>query len=256
MTKMSQNKNFNDASTPLSPASLLVPAREDAPELLDEGEGSLVDVRISLDEMCRINQVFGGIRALNRYLKPQLRKAKQTVCLVDIGAGSGQMALELVQWAERQRIELEIYPLDFSERHLSIAQENIQARPHIHLIEANALALPFPPSQIDYFISCLFIHHLSPNELIKLLRESYQLARRGIIMSDIVRGHLHLAAFHLIQPIFARNFLTRHDAAVSIKRAYTPDELKMFAEAAGIKNARVHNHFPWRMTIEAYKDEL
>jgi ubiquinone/menaquinone biosynthesis C-methylase UbiE len=256
MIEMSQNETKAAASALLNPASFLVPAREDAPEMLDEGAGSVEEVHLSLDEMVLINQVFGGYSALSRYLKPQLEKAGQSVSIVDIGAGSGTLALSLVNWAKRQQIKLEIYPLDFSERHLSIAHETIQSKPNIQLIQANALALPFASCQIDYFISCLFMHHLQPEEIIKLLRDSYQLAKRGIVMSDIVRSHLHLLAFRFIQPIFARNFLTRHDAAVSIKRAYTVEELKAFAKAAGIENARVYSHFPWRMTIEAHKDEI
>lgn len=256
MAEMSQNKNCAQYSLLLSPASFFVPEREDASEWLDAGEGSMADVRSSLGEMSLINQLFGGYRALDCRLKPLLKNAKQTVSIVDIGAGSGILAQELMTWAEGQKVKLEIYALDFSQRHLFIAQENIRANPTIQLIQADALALPFYPYKIDYFISCLFMHHLQPDKLIKLLHDSYQLARRGIIMSDIVRGHLPLAAFRLIQPIFARHFLTRHAAVISIKRAYTAEELKAFAQAAGIENARVHSHFPWRMTIEAYKDEL
>ena len=97
------------------------------------------------------------------------------------------------------------------------------------------------------------MHHFSPELLVELLRTIYRLAHRGIIMSDIVRGYLPLAVFRLIQPVFARHFLTRHDGTVSIKRAYAPHELTQLAHAAGIENARVYSYFPWRMTLVAEK---
>jgi hypothetical protein len=50
-----------------------------------------------------------------------------------------------------------------------------------------------------------------------------------------------------------RNYLTRHDGALSIRRAYVPDELLAMAREAGLETARVYAHFPWRMTLVAEK---
>jgi hypothetical protein len=74
-------------------------------------------------------------------------------------------------------------------------------------------------------------------------------------MTDLVRGYLPLLAFALIKPIFARHLFTWHDGKRSIQRAYTPDELRTFAQAAGINDVRVQAHFPWRMTLVALKSE-
>jgi ubiquinone/menaquinone biosynthesis C-methylase UbiE len=241
------------SSPTIGAASFLVPPRIDQAELLDQGEGSLEDVRANLDEMWRINQAFAGIRSLTQYLKPQLN---QPMRIVDLGTGSGRLALHLLNWAKRHNLEMHVYPLDLSPRNLSIAQDNIQSNPSVHPIQADGLALPFAPNSVDYYISSLFMHHFSPDALIDLLRETYRLARCGIIMSDIVRGYLPLAAFRLVQPIFARHYLTRHDGILSIKRAYTPRELLEMARAAGIENARVTTHFPWRMTLIAVKSDV
>jgi hypothetical protein len=72
-------------------------------------------------------------------------------------------------------------------------------------------------------------------------------------MSDLVRGWLPYFSFKLIQPIFAHNYLTRHDGALSIRRAYTPRELHRFALRAGLPEPRVHVHWPWRMTLVVEK---
>ncbi len=82
-----------------------------------------------------------------------------------------------------------------------------------------------------------------------LLQASYEASRRGLMMTDLVRGWLPYFAFKLVQPIFACNYLTRQDGAVSIRRAYKPPELLALARAAGLQNARVYTHCPWRMTL-------
>jgi hypothetical protein len=92
--------------------------------------------------------------------------------------------------------------------------------------------------------------------VIDVLRETYNRSRHGIIMSDLIRGYLPLLAFRSIQFIFARHYLTRHDGTLSIRRAYTPDELRSLAQAAGIETARVYSHFPWRMTLVVEKPRV
>jgi hypothetical protein len=239
----------NPLYMPQSP-SFLVPSRMDAPELLDMGAGTLGDVRENFADLWRINRFLGGIRAVTQHLYPRLEEHQEPITLVDIGSGSADIAATIKRWAARHTFDMKLLGLDLSARHLSIAQ--LQDSP-LQFVQADALNLPFSSQKVDYFVSCLFLHHFSPEQVVKLLARTFDLARHGIIMSDIVRGYLPQIAFKLGQPIFARNFLTRHDGIVSIRRAYTPTELQQLAGVAGLRHAHVHTHFPWRMTLVAYK---
>lgn len=234
--------------------AFLVPARIDQTELLDQEHWPFADVKANLQEMWKLNQAFSGIRAVTKYLKPHRLDPTQPIRIVDLGTGSGLLALHLIrQWAPKHHLPVEVYPLDISLRNLGVAQQNLQSVLFPNLLQANGFMLPFAEHSIDYFISSLFMHHFAPQLLVDLLRHIYRLAGQGIVMSDIVRGYLPLAAFRLIQPIFARHFLTRHDGTVSIKRAYTPTELLHMAHMAGIDHPRVYTCFPWRMTLVADK---
>ena len=247
-TRLTDNRGM--VRSEIGAASFMIPQRSNENELLDQGAGSLADVRANLHEMWRFNQLFAGVSTLTRYLNVNV---SQPMRVVDVGSGSGNLALALCTWAQQHDVEMVVYPLDFSARHLAIAQETVETTPNVQLLQADGLALPFAPDSIDYFVSSLFLHHFSPESLVALLRETYRLARRGIIMSDIVRGHLPLAAFRVTQPLLARHFLTRHDGILSIKRGYTPQELTELAHEAGLLNVRVVRHFPWRMTLVADK---
>lgn len=236
--------------------AFLVPPRCDQPELLDLGAGTPDDVRASLYEMWRLNHVFGGIHALTAHLLPLLQQAQQPLCVADIGTGAASIAHYLDRWAASHHLKLKILALDISGRNLDVARENNNAAARVRLVQADAEALPLAAGVVDYYISSLFLHHFAPAQVIQMLRAMYQRARRGIIMSDLVRGHLPMMAFGVIQPIFARNVLTRHDGRVSIRRAYRPRELLALAHAANIPNARVFMHFPWRMTLVAEKHHV
>ncbi len=243
--------NSPAAAEAIGAPAFLVPPRCDQPELLDMGAGTPDDVRASLYEMWRLNHVFGGIHALTAHLLPLLRQARQPLCVADIGTGAASIAHYLDRWAAHHHLKLKILALDISGRNLAVARENSTAR--VRLVQADATALPLAVGAVDYYISSLFLHHFTPAQVIEMLRTMYQRARRGLIMSDLVRGHLPMLAFGMIQPIFARNALTRHDGRVSIRRAYRPCELLALARAAGIDDARVYMHFPWRMTLTAEK---
>lgn len=234
-------------------SALLVPPRYDQPELLDMGAGEPADVKASLSDLWRINRYLGGIPALTRHLFPRLQAQTGVVTLADIGTGSAEIPALISRWASRHRVSVRIVPIDLASRNLAIARGFVQSLPNVHLVQADARNLPFPREGVDYIMSSVFLHHFSPEQMIDLLRQAFAIARRGIVMSDGVRGWLPLIAFKIGQPIFARSYITRFDGAASIRRAYTPSELRQFAAEAGLTNARVYRHPLWRMTLVADK---
>jgi hypothetical protein len=236
--------------------TILIPTRVEREEFLDLGAGSARDVRQNLGQMQRINDWFGGTRALFSHLLPRLARHNSRVTLLDLGTGMAGIPAALIRWGRRRGVEIRIFGIDRSRRIIDTTRRDIAS---IDLLQADARDLPFLPGSVDYVISSLFLHHLSPIELSDTLCQSYHLARKSVIMSDLVRGWLPWVAFHLIQPVVAPNHLTRRDGLLSILRAYTPAELFEIAHLAVDENqpvhpplpadVRVYSHWPWRMTL-------
>lgn len=238
--------------------SLLIPERRNQEELLDLGAGTQHDVEESLRDLWHINRYLGGIPPLTRHLFPRLRAHHGLVTVVDIGAGSGEIAALITRWAARHKIALRLIAFDLSMRHLDIARTVAASAlaaemPALRLVQADVGHLPLGAGTADYLISSLFLHHFSPEQVVAILRDTFAHARCGIIMSDTQRGWLPLIAFKLLQPIFARSYITRFDGAASVRRAYTPAEFRALALEAGLTNVRVTRHFPFRMTLTADK---
>jgi hypothetical protein len=51
--------------------------------------------------------------------------------------------------------------------------------------------------------------------------------------------------------LFLHNRLIREDGALSILRSFKPDELLNLARRAGLNNASVERHFPYRLVLAA-----
>jgi hypothetical protein len=51
--------------------------------------------------------------------------------------------------------------------------------------------------------------------------------------------------------LFLHNRLIREDGALSILRSFTPEEMLDLARRAGLDNARVERHFPYRVVLAA-----
>ena len=227
-----------------------MPTRVDGEEWLDEGRGTSEAIDRSLADLGRINRWLGGRRGLASYLYPRIRRCQtDRVRVLDLGAGGCTIPKAIARWARHAAISLQIYALDLHHAHLRWAQRRLQTWPEIVFIQGDVRALPLAEGSVDFVISSLFLHHFTAPELIQVLPQWARLARRSLIMTDLVRHPAPYWFMKATSPLFARSTITRHDAAVSIRRAYRAQELQSIAAEAGLAQARVHTCFPYRMIL-------
>ena len=227
-----------------------LPTRIEGEEWLDQGHGTPEAIDQSLADLDRINRWLGGVQGLASHLYPRIRQCRSdTVRVLDLGAGGCTISEMLARWARDAAVPLQIYALDRRHAHLQWARRNVEARSEFAFVQGDVLALPFAEASVDFVISSLFLHHFTTTALIQLLPKWARLARQGLIMTDLVRHPVPYWFMKATSPVFARSTITRHDAAVSIQRAYRPDELQRIAEEAGLTQARVYTCFPYRMIL-------
>jgi hypothetical protein len=73
-----------------------------------------------------------------------------------------------------------------------------------------------------------------------------------VIINDL---HRHFFAYYSIRTLttlFSKSPMVRHDAPVSVRRAFRPAELLKIADRAGVP-ARVYRSFPYRLVLVADK---
>jgi 2-polyprenyl-3-methyl-5-hydroxy-6-metoxy-1,4-benzoquinol methylase len=227
-----------------------LPTRIDGEEWLDLGYGTPEAIDRSLADLSRINRWLGGTRGLATHLYPRIRGCRaEQVRVLDLGAGGCTIPQTLARWARRESIPVRIFAVDLRHAHLRWARRNLQTWPEITFVQGDVLAPAMAEASVDFVISSLFLHHFTTEALIQVLPAWVGLARQSLIMTDLVRHPVPYWFMKAASPVFAHSAITRHDAAVSIRRAYRPHELYRIANEAGFAQARVYAYFPYRMTL-------
>ncbi|MCZ7572231.1 MAG: methyltransferase domain-containing protein [Ardenticatenaceae bacterium] len=227
--------------------------RQEHPELLDGDHGTLAEVAESLDDLTRINTCLFGIAATLDPLKRRVRAAPKPVSVLDLGTGNGHLACALANWAFREHIALRLLAADVNPRHVAVAAAELHRAPTtfpprpprggVHLLAADGRRVPLADNAVDYVISSLLLHHLAPEAVVALLRECRRVARRGLVMTDLIRHPVPYWLFRLVRPLLVRSPITRHDSEASFRRGYTPAELRRLA-AQALADPQVSVHLP------------
>jgi SAM-dependent methyltransferase len=229
--------------------SFFVPARRPAAEALDDATLSSEEMMKSLRDLSMVNRFWGSSRALARHIAVEARRdGLARPVILDVGAGEGDVSRCLARRLRREGLHPRVVALDLQWRHLAYGRgRNGEPR---QAVAADTFALPFGSGGVDWIVSTLVVHHFSPAENIRLLRELARVARRGIAMLDIRRHAIPLLAVSLVGRLFFRTRVSVHDGIASVLQAYTADEAARIAEEA-LPGARVRRLFPYRLLISA-----
>ena len=146
-----------------------------------DGPAAPADLRQSLADVARLNALFGGRRVTLRHVTRLLSAlpADRALTVLDVGAGSADIARALVRWARRARRPIRVFALDQSLASLGVARDLGASYPEILLIQGDALALPVRPASVDVVVSALTLHHFEPDEAARHVAEMDRAARRG-----------------------------------------------------------------------------
>jgi SAM-dependent methyltransferase len=196
-------------------------------ELLDLGVLPPEELATNLDDLARINRLPGGAAASTDAVALLLDGAGGRV--LDVGTGRADIPLRLAArgWS--------VVALDSDPEVLAIARRAAAADPAVEMVAGDGRSLPFPDAAFDVAHCSLLIHHLDRGEAVALLREMRRVARRGVVVNDLRRGWGPLLATAVAVAVLGRCRATRHDGLLSVRRAYTVDELDDLLIEAGLQ---------------------
>jgi len=224
--------------------SLWVPERRPEPELLDADGVPADEAEASLADIEWVHRWLGGRALVRRRLIPlfaTLAARKGALSILDLGCGSGHVGRDLLAAAADAGARLRVFGVDRKTSHVRLAGRGAAA-------SADAFRLPFRDRSVDVVLSTLFLHHFSPAEAAALLTEAGRVASSAVVVLDLMRHRLALAAISVIGPVAFRSRLSVADGKTSVRQAYTPDEIAAIG-APVLPGARVSKaaRFVWEL---------
>ncbi len=228
-------------------------------EVLD---GDLRNLRI-------LNRYLGGYRSVLHGLDRLVGAAKlRRFSLLDVGTGSGDIPARITSWAAQRGIKASIVALEpepvtarmaaiLTKRQLNPpfiplsqrGKEGDLRRREIAVVRGDGNVPPFCAASFDFVLASQLLHHFSEEKIIELLRAWSRLARRAIIVSDLVRDPVAYYGIRLLTKLCTRNVMTLTDAPLSVRRAFTIAEWRELFRRAEIGPSQILSIFPYRVLV-------
>jgi ubiquinone/menaquinone biosynthesis C-methylase UbiE len=136
-----------------------------------------------------------------------------------------------------------------------LANPAVTAVDGLELHVGDGRRLRYPDRSFDIAHASLVVHHLEGEAMTTLLGEMARVARLGVVINDLERSRRAWFGAWFISHLLTRNRLTRHDAPLSVRRAYRPAEIAARLRAAGLIPVRtIRGAFGQRYAIAAVVD--
>ncbi|MBD3253291.1 methyltransferase domain-containing protein, partial [Candidatus Pacearchaeota archaeon] len=161
--------------------------RHQIPEYSDSKKTSEEDLIKILKDLDLINNLALTskfiISKINKIIK---KKNLNYFSLLDIGGGSGNIAVSIAKWARKKGLKSKITIVDIDPIAIKLAKHNTKKFPEINLIKKNILKYPFKEN-FDFIISVFTFHHFKNRENEILIKKIFKKTNHMILLEDIKR---------------------------------------------------------------------
>ena len=201
------------------------------------------------------NRRFGGTAIVLRYLDRWCAAwpAGQALSILDVGTGAADIPLALVAWAKRRDIPVRITAIDMAPDIAAVARARVANAAEIAVEQATLAKVAASGRRFDYVTASLFLHHVPPPDLREALLAIDRVAVRGVVLGDLVRSAAGFLAVGFLSAI-AGNTIVRHDGPLSVRRAFTVEELSSVVTDVGLPYLRARREGPFRLSLAGEKE--
>lgn len=221
-------------------------------ELMDE-PCSYAEFRDCLRDLVRVNRTFFSYRPTLRWLEKFAGSTAESLHIVDVGSGGGDMLRQIGRWARRRGLRVRLTGIDLNPYAAQAARE-FGSHNSIEWVTADALSYA-PKIKIDLIISSLFTHHLSDEKIVEFLQWMERTAQRGWFINDLHRSRNSYRLFKLLARVMRWHRFVQHDGPVSIRRSFSHDDWQRYVRESGISLdcVNIFNAWPGRICVSRVK---
>lgn len=225
-------------------------ARATEPEWMDIEEVSAADFAACLDDLEVVNRLTRAAPPTMAFLEAVTADwpAGSVLRVADVGYGRGDMLRRVHRWAERRGFRPELTGVDMNPLSRLAAQEATPAGMMIHWHQGDIFDWQ-PAERPHIVLSALFTHHLDGGDVVRFLRWQEAAASHGWFVNDLHRHWFAWGGFWLLSRLAGWHRFVRHDGPLSVRRAFVADDWRRMLGAAGIGDAGIAWHLPFRLCV-------
>jgi 2-polyprenyl-3-methyl-5-hydroxy-6-metoxy-1,4-benzoquinol methylase len=171
------------------------------------------------------------------------------VRVLDLATGGGDVPIRLHHRARRAGLPLTVEGCDVSPGAIEYATRQAERRgAAVRFFVADALADDLPHGY-DAVVCSLFLHHLTDEQAVRLLRRMALAAGRLVLVNDLVRSRAGLLLARVATRVLSLSPVVHVDGPRSVEGAFTVEEARSLAARADLGGATVERRWPCRYLL-------
>jgi ubiquinone/menaquinone biosynthesis C-methylase UbiE len=223
---------------------------EGQPELMDLPNQDENALRSDLEHLARLNRTFGGKKAVETIFHKLADKSRKLL-LIDLACGYGDHGRNLLGQSDARQQDVTVVAVDFQFQTLQIARDATPSNMKMFFVQADARQLPFRNKAADLAFCSLALHHFAEKDALTVLQEMARIGRHGTACIDLARSRLAALCIWFLTTFIIRDPMVRHDARLSVRRAFSHMEMKSLAHRAGWPNLKQIKFFWFQQAVLA-----
>lgn len=124
--------------------------------------------------------------------------------------------------------------------------------PEIEYRQLDVFSEEFAETSFDVVTMTLFCHHFTDEQLVRLFATLRRQTRLGLVINDLHRHPVAYYAIWAIATLLRTSHLYRHDARLSVARAFRRRELETLLRRAGFTRFRIRWRWAFRWEVVAW----
>jgi 2-polyprenyl-3-methyl-5-hydroxy-6-metoxy-1,4-benzoquinol methylase len=212
--------------------------RSNKKELLDKPGIPFNDIRRNMEELKVINQYLGGHKCTLTGIKKLIGNDDQNQFhIVEIGSGGGDNLNVIQNWATANKKSVQLTGIDFNQECINYARQ-VSNQKMINFIHSDYKEVNFD-TKPDVIFSSLFCHHFTDEELLNQLQWMAENSSIGFFINDLHRHPLAFYSIKMLTKLFSKSYLVKHDAPLSVLRAFKKQDWQQLMQKADLFNFKV-----------------
>jgi 2-polyprenyl-3-methyl-5-hydroxy-6-metoxy-1,4-benzoquinol methylase len=227
--------------------------RSTLPEIMDDETLDEATYQRCLKDLAAVNHVTFTHRPTLRWLAEATKNLAPgaSFSVLDVAYGQGDLLRAISRWAARRGLHAQLSGVDMNPRSAIAARAATPPEMRIDYQTSDVFAYtPIPPP--DFIVSSQFTHHLSDEDLVRLLVWFEKNSLRGWHIADLHRHAIPYYGFRILAALMGWHRIVSSDGTISIARSFRRKEWEALLSRACLR-AEVSWHMAFRFCVSRMK---